>query len=168
MINVNDITYHTNPSSADMKAAHEAGWFFHHVIEWDDDDNPTRDDWYIAHPAWVAEYHRNGGTWAYDYAPPAWLEGTLTWRETHAGEEFDSDFVGSPREIAETLARLATTGCGCCAPSFVTAEGFRAHLDPDGSLSWGLTAWGGERLGLRLYQARHVGVTDVLLAGGAA
>ena len=55
-------------SHSEVEEARKAGLCLHHEVEvqWMGDERiVTRDEWYVAHPAWVAQYYANGGTWAY-------------------------------------------------------------------------------------------------------
>ena len=64
----------TNVPESDVIYARIAGLCVHHEFETrtvypsDDDegepyDEVLRDDWYVAPPEWVEQYHRSGGTW---------------------------------------------------------------------------------------------------------
>jgi len=84
------------------------------------------------------------------------IKGKLYIPNGHAcGGEWE-DFAGTPEEIR--VAVLDAMGdCGCCCPVFRTDGGLEFSPDPEGNLSWGLTASAGEILGLG-YQAREIDI----------
>ncbi len=78
MTDFSDVTNYISIKDSEIDAAREAGLMLHHELEtqeygfatdedgvYDWQEIVVRDEWFAAHPDWVADYHRNGGIWAY-------------------------------------------------------------------------------------------------------
>ena len=55
-------TYHGFVNFNLVKAAKSIGWRAHFEPP---QEGESEGRWYIAHPDWVTDYHRSGGTWGY-------------------------------------------------------------------------------------------------------
>ncbi len=78
MTDFTNITDYTSIHANQVEEARNAGLCIHHEVEYqefgystDEEgvydwvDEVIRDEWFAAHPGWVANYHQNGGIWAY-------------------------------------------------------------------------------------------------------